>query len=399
MKSRRFHSPHAGFTLIELLVSMTVLIVLVAMVNRLVAGTSAITTSSRKHLGADNQARLIFDRLANDFGRMVKRPDIDYLFYKQDSSTAGVNDKLFFYTESPAYYSAAAGAASTPAPQSSVALVGYRLHNELDPTDPTNTRVTPQLERLGQGLSWDQATSNDATTTAADTTPGGMIFLCTLPGTATPLPATTLAGTSTTAGNWSKTVGTVGNTYDDGASVNYHVVGDQVFRMELAFLLKDGSVATRPLLSQTPTNWPTGITYEHDDTVDPASTNDGTSYAIGSRWYNTSTNRGFVCTSAAKGAAVWSPIGIQDTSAIIVALAILDSTSRAILGDVSLLTKALPDPTTAQLAGSTNTPPKLMASVWSDAVNNPSFATTAGLNKLAAGQVRIYQRYFYLNNP
>ena len=285
--------------------------------------------------------------------------DVDYLFYKQDSASTGrVNDKLFFYSEAPAYYAVtSSGGSSTPAPQGSVALVGYRVHNEPDPSDSTHTRVIPRLERLGEGLSWDQATSNDATTTSADGTPGGMIFLSTLAGTATPLPATTLAGTSAAPGQWGKTIGTVGNSYDDGVSSNYHAIGDQVLRLEIAFLLKDGTVANKPMLSQTPTNWPSGPTFEHDDSsADPTSAADSTSYAVGSRWYNLGTSRGFVCTNAAKGAAIWSPVGIQDTAAVIVALALLDPTSRATLNDISVLTKALPDPTSVQLAGSAGTP-------------------------------------------
>jgi hypothetical protein len=55
---------------------------------------------------------------------------------------------------------------------------------------------------------------------------------------------------------------------------------------------------------------------------------------------------------------------------------------------------ALADPTESDL---TATPPKLMAQTWTSAMKSLSFAQNCGIPKVAAGQIRIYQRYFYLN--
>ena len=63
--------------------------------------------------------------------------------------------------------------------------------------------------------------------------------------------------------------------------------------------------------------------------------------------------------------------------------------------EFGLSVNALRDLTPADLASS---PPKLMAQTWNNAVNSSTFAATVGIPQSAASQVRIYQRYFYLNN-
>src|SRR5437879_1770459 len=99
MKSKSRFQSAAGFTLVEMLVSTAVLVLLILVVTQLVNSTALTATGSRKHTDADGQARMIFDRMANDFGRMVIRKDVDYLFTKQ----AG-NDGMVFYSEAPAYF-------------------------------------------------------------------------------------------------------------------------------------------------------------------------------------------------------------------------------------------------------------------------------------------------------
>ena len=38
-----------------------------------------------------------------------------------------------------------------------------------------------------------------------------------------------------------------------------------------------------------------------------------------------------------------------------------------------------------------------MGEAWKNAIFSPGFAFSVGIPQLAAGQVRIYQRFFYLN--
>src|SRR4051794_37602138 len=101
----------AAFTLTEMIIAMAVLTLLVTFVAQLVNSATILTTNSRKHMDADSQARLVFDRMGGDFSRMLQRSDVDYVFSKQDG-----NDKMFFYSEAPAYYD---GGSSTFRPRSS----------------------------------------------------------------------------------------------------------------------------------------------------------------------------------------------------------------------------------------------------------------------------------------
>jgi Tfp pilus assembly protein PilV len=354
----------AGFTLVEALVAIAVLGLIVALMANLANLTVMTVISSRKHLDADSQARLVFDRMASDFGKMVKRTDIDYLFYKNAAGSSGVNDSMFFYAESPSY-------ANVSANNSTAALVGYRINS-----------TTLQLERLGEDLTWDTATTNDASSTASNTKPGTVVFLA-WSGGATP------ATSSLIDGVWTHTVGTMGNNYTDGTDPDFHVLGDLTYRLEISFLLTDGTISTKPVLSATPSTWGTGPQFFTSSATTPGLTNDGNSsnspyYTVGSRWYDTANSRGYICTSAQTGAAQWSPIGTQDISAVIVAIAILDANTRKTVTSTSQLVGALPDSVDG-------TP---ISQTW----DSSSYLSSSGLPRLAASQIRIYQRYFYLNN-
>src|SRR5216117_1844977 len=67
-----------AFTLGELLVSVGVLALLILLVAQLMSHASAITRTGNKHIDTDTEARVVFDRMAADFGHMLKRSDIDY---------------------------------------------------------------------------------------------------------------------------------------------------------------------------------------------------------------------------------------------------------------------------------------------------------------------------------
>src|SRR5581483_9053711 len=157
----------SAFTLVELLVSMAVLTLLFVVMSQLVNSTTIVSTSSRKQLDADSEARVVFDRMLLDFERMIKRKDVDFLFSKQSGGgNSGSNDKFFFYSEAPAY------APSSLSFKSPVALIGYRVNSSY------------QLERLGKMLTWSTTGSN----------PGSVVFLTFPPGSTTPIPGSTLAG-------------------------------------------------------------------------------------------------------------------------------------------------------------------------------------------------------------
>jgi len=203
-----------AFTLTELIVAISVLTLLTTFVAQLVNNATIVTTHSRKRVDADTQARLVFDRMAGDFAKMLKRKDVDYLFCKQ----AG-NDRMFFYSEAPAYYD---GASSSIKPRSSMALLGYRINSHY------------QIERLGKQLSW----GGDS-----GTQPGGAIFL-TYPAATAAVPKPTPLPASLLENNWSGAIGSAPGY--DGSDIDYHVLADQVCRFEFCFQMKDGTYALDP---------------------------------------------------------------------------------------------------------------------------------------------------------
>src|SRR5260370_16367631 len=67
-----------AFTLIELLISLAVTALIILMVAQLMNSATAVTRTGNKHIDTDTQARAVLDRMAMDFGRMLKRTDVDY---------------------------------------------------------------------------------------------------------------------------------------------------------------------------------------------------------------------------------------------------------------------------------------------------------------------------------
>jgi len=306
-----------AFTLVEMLVAVAVLTLLMVALAQIISDMQRVSTASTKHLKADSESRMVFDRIAEDLGRMVRRTDVDYLL---NHSANNNNDSLFFYSEAPAFSSA------TIAEQNSVALTGYRINPAY------------QLERLADGLTWHGITS------------AGMVFLTyasyPLTAASTPLPASTLAGAFPNV--------VAANSTDS----NYHVLGEDVFRLEFCYLLKpctDTSGKHQPAI------------YSNS----PYDTRAGHSSMAG--------------------------IGLTDVQALVVGVAVLDSASRQILPAGTTLNTAaglLGDVSDADLAA---TPPKLMATTWQGEIDSGAFAQNAGLPKVAANQVRVYQRLFPLN--
>ena len=126
---------------------------------------------------------------------------------------------------------------------------------------------------------------------------------------------------------------------DSNADPDYQLLSDQVYRLEYCFLLRDNDktyLSEQPWLAASP-----GIQ------------------------------------------------GLKDVAAIVVSIAILDTKSRTILrsGDIAAASAKLPD-----VSGLTIQYPP--AKLWEDKVR----LGDVGLPRAAASQVRVYQRYFYLNN-
>jgi len=323
-----------AFTLVEMLVSMSVMILIVVMVSQLTNSATMTVTSSRKHMDADTQARLILNRMAFDISNMILRSDLDYSKFKQPAgklpaqysgaavpvNTQSGNDQIAFYAREVGYFSGA----STPPPSSeraSLALVGYYTAN--DPYFYQNNRAV--LQRMGKGLGWEPDPS------------GNFLGVAYLP--------------VTLSVQWPHLFDVNGS--QDPVDQDWKTVGDQVFRFEYTYLLKanysDPKNPQKAKLSNTP-YW--DATTNKMMTVNP-----------------------HTCIN-----------GFQDVAAIVVAIAILDTTSATIVNNNTTLASALPDAT----EGSD------IQSAWETAINTPGFAKTAGIPQQAASAIRIYQRYIYL---
>src|SRR5438132_3051315 len=193
------------------------------MVSQLMNSAAAVSRTGNKHIDTDTQARAILDRMAVDFGRMLKRTDVDYyikqpLKYNGHSNGHGYgkklqtgqqgSDQIAFFSQVPGYYPAGS--------QSPLSLVAYRVNED------STSAAYLKLERMGKGLLWNGVSqSNQPPTNTNYTSP--IVFLPLLINDRWP------AATS----------GTTANT-------DYELVGPQVFRFEYYYLLKNGSVTDVP---------------------------------------------------------------------------------------------------------------------------------------------------------
>ena len=373
-------SPHPGkrgtraFTLIEVLASMVVLTLLVTAMAQLLNSATSTSTGVGKRIDADSQARLVLDRMADDFSGMAKRPDIDFYFHHQ----AG-NDALYFFSSATGYYPAVDPNGTGVATENPFSLAGYRV------SDQVSGGSRYELERLGRGMHW-----YDTAAGAANGTASAVVYL----------PAIIVDPAAGT-GSYSKVLtdpyNNSSNLNPDSSSVpEWDVIGDQVFRLEFCYLLKDGTLDEIPASHANTT-----VTHNLGTSVTRAPTvNDdtGAGYASGSRWYDRNAEVGYVCVSATAGAAVWMPLGLQDTQAVVVAVASLDKRSRLLASAASLsqLTSALKDFSVTNTDPVTKKP-YLMAASWMQTINQAGFAASVKLPPTATAAVHVYQRYFYLN--
>jgi prepilin-type N-terminal cleavage/methylation domain-containing protein len=206
-----------AFTLVELIVSISVLALMVGILGQMFNGTAALISFRNKSMDVDAEARALLDRMAVDFGGMVKRSDVNYYLksddpeatYPQDSvveippGTSAANpmtgnDQMAFYSEVSGFY------LTSGAAQSTLSLVGYRLNT-----------TTYQMERYGRGLYWNG--------TAAAASSDQPVFL--------PIPLGV---------QWPAVISATATDAD------YQSVGPPVFRFEYYYLLKSGALSTTP---------------------------------------------------------------------------------------------------------------------------------------------------------
>jgi len=290
--------PCSAFTLIELVLAVGVLAMLVISISYLMSGATLAINQSGKRMDSDSQVRIVFDRMANDFGAaIIRRQDVDYIFAKQNG-----NDTMYFFSEAAKYFDSSVSDGA----KSSLALVGYRINSSF------------QLERLSRGLTWDGQVGPSPA-------PGSMVFL-TPSGSLNPLSGSTIAG------NWAAAVG-AGPSYSNGTGDDYHVIADQVYRLEVSFLQTNGNIST----------------------------------------------------------SVTSYNGLQGISAIIIAVGMLDNSSRLLAAPNGQITSTVGVPMVNALPDAVDGVAPMQT--W----KTSSYLTTSGIPAAAAGQLRIYERTFFFS--
>jgi hypothetical protein len=92
-------------------------------------------------MDADDEARMVMDRIAADLAQMPKRSDLGMLLVDNQSG----NDELYFVSRAPGYAPSSGGS------NSGLTLVGYRVN-------------TNGFQRVGKGLGWDDLAFTNAVT-------------------------------------------------------------------------------------------------------------------------------------------------------------------------------------------------------------------------------------------
>lgn len=302
----------AAFTLIELMVSIAVLGLLGGMVMQLLGSASRLTSNSRKIGDCDTEARFVLDQISADLARRVRRPDVDAYVAKLKG-----DDRIYFFSETPGYSPNLAAQA-----RSTASLVGYRVR------PPAIAGGGYLLQRYARALPW-VSTSRDK----------AMPFVVLTGNPAKPLPATTLAGTSTdgSGGSFPAVLGQ--NAAED---IYYQTVGENVVRFEISLLRK-------PNLSNP-------------------------SAPVAARLLND-----------AEIPAELSQFGFSNISSLVITIAVVDSESKSKISPSTVDSLALHDTNPADF-------PLYPLDQW-----NRSFLAKANtLPKSIAGGIRFYQRIIQL---
>jgi hypothetical protein len=353
-----------AFTLVELLVSILVVVIIVLMGTQLMLSTTSITRTAHKYVDTDTQARVVFDRMALDFGQMLKRTDIDY-YVKQRAGYKGHgnghgwgngknndlgSDQIAFFSAVPGYYPSGYSVGQ----QSPISLVAYRV-TESSSSDPAYGR----LVRMAKGLGWNAINSNP---NPNQNPPFPIVFKT---GQIVDCPGNNNCTCHAMGDPWkSSWSGAICN--DDRSSSidpDYEIIGPGVFRFEYYYLLKNGWV----------TDWPWD---RRDDQF---------------RFQRTIYDP--------------IPIGLSQVEAIGVAIAVIDPAGRKLIDAVSPtrivdLAGALPDFKSARGLGNQAKKIGDLEFQWKRVVEytaqNGRTPSNEAIPPEAAKAIRIYTRYFDL---
>jgi type II secretory pathway component PulJ len=188
-----------------------------------------------------------------------------------------------------------------------------------------------KMERLGKGLVWNAVSTTDTPVVFIPIPVASPLSLGDGP-TQTPTPTPTPAANP----QWPQAA-------NMAPDASYEVVGSQVFRFEYYYLLKSGTFSDIP--------WDT--TAGH--------------YAVD---------------------------GMQDVSAIVVDIAVIDPKSRTLLTDAQLATFTTPDAANFLRDYTSGMGPGQLRNQWQSTING-----TTTFPRLALSGIRCYERFFYLSPP
>jgi hypothetical protein len=327
-----------GFTLAEMLVATVVLIIIVLFVTQLVNHASVIVGQGTKHMDSEAYTRALFDRIAVDVAQMVKRTDISY-YVKNLVSGSVMGNGIPGVNDRMAFFSSGPGYYDTAKVvyNSGYSLIAYRVNS-----DPASSFYN-KVERMAKGLPLNGAYVTPPSGSNATVTP--LLFL-----------DSTIA---TTIGNvWPTATAPVGDpnyyccsscTPCNDPEQAYERVASQVFRLEYYYLT---SASPATLVASPPT------------------------------WSD------------------WNTVNIKDVAAIVVAVAVIDPQSKKLLGttpadqdaQIAKIIQKLPDYTSA--ITNYGKPGALLAQ-WQDVLNTDG--TIKAMPRPALQGIRLYERYFYLN--
>src|SRR5438270_7120730 len=221
-----------AFTLAELLVSIAVVTLLVLMLTQLINSAAPIARTANKHIDTDAQARVVLDRMAVDFAKMLKRSDVDYYIKGPTNYTGHGNghgygkkvqtgqqgsDQIAFFSQLRGYYSSSGS-------QSPFSLVAYRINQD------STCASYLKLERMAKGLLCNGVSNSSVTNPnqkSSRTIPYPIVFF---PGQIT-------AGTGAWAQPWGPWAAAITNNSSGGTNSSsydsdYETIGPSVFRFE-----------------------------------------------------------------------------------------------------------------------------------------------------------------------
>lgn len=316
------NSRKCGFSLLELLVTVVVLAILMAVLASVTGTASHLTDSTNRNIDCSTEAEQVLDRIGEDVVGIINRPDVDQYYVNSIG-----NDQIFFYCQTPGYFSNT----TTATQQSPISLIGFRIGTT------ASASSVPSLERAAQGLTWSSS-------------PGSPFLVF-------PTRTSATQSMTATAGTIPSLWGSLVNDPDTAPSF-WHTFGSQVFRLEICYQLRDGTFTLTPPSPSSPPAASTGTS----PPLPPV------------------------------------PGSVNDTTGLVVAIALLDTKSRQIMPATSWasLIAALPDPSQADLNA---TPVRLMDSSWKAKINQSAFASMAGIPPEVAAQIRVYQRFYALEAP